>query len=161
MNGTAELHGEVDADTDVVDLLRVAVSAGTFTVTMRCDDSSADLDLYTSDGERSETEACAETVTQTVFDGSLDLQVRAFSGRAHYVLSIEEAACVDTCFQTCVDFDTDPDNCGACGNVCNANQVCINGGCAFDVGEQCNPFVDRCVPGACCFGGFCTVAGGC
>ena len=29
----------------------------------------------------------------------------------------------------CVNFQTDPLNCGDCGNACAANQVCMNGDC--------------------------------
>jgi hypothetical protein len=29
----------------------------------------------------------------------------------------------------CVNFQTDPLNCGDCGNVCAVNQVCMNGDC--------------------------------
>ena len=32
-----------------------------------------------------------------------------------------------------IDITVDRDNCGACGNVCAANERCINGACACDV----------------------------
>jgi hypothetical protein len=35
------------------------------------------------------------------------------------------------CGLTCVDTDVDSANCGACGNVCPAGQVCSNGGCGL------------------------------
>lgn len=34
------------------------------------------------------------------------------------------------CGGTCVDYLTDPDNCGACGNVCGDGTCCVNGNCA-------------------------------
>ncbi len=33
------------------------------------------------------------------------------------------------CNATCVAADNDPDNCGACGNVCSANMACEDGAC--------------------------------
>jgi hypothetical protein len=35
------------------------------------------------------------------------------------------------CGQSCVEMQTDPANCGSCGNACAAPQVCSNGTCAF------------------------------
>src|SRR5258708_3970511 len=34
------------------------------------------------------------------------------------------------CAGKCVDVESDPANCGRCGNACQANQVCSNGACA-------------------------------
>src|SRR5512140_27276 len=34
------------------------------------------------------------------------------------------------CAGKCVDVESDPANCGRCGNACRANQVCSNGACA-------------------------------
>lgn len=34
------------------------------------------------------------------------------------------------CGLTCTPTESDPQNCGACGHVCGANQVCSNGACA-------------------------------
>ncbi len=33
------------------------------------------------------------------------------------------------CSNVCVDFDSDPNNCGGCGNVCEANAACVSGTC--------------------------------
>jgi hypothetical protein len=40
---------------------------------------------------------------------------------------------LDECNGACTDLDTDPANCGECGNVCDANQNCIGGQCEFKV----------------------------
>ena len=37
----------------------------------------------------------------------------------------------ENCNGTCADINTDPGNCGGCGNVCNDNEVCIEGSCKF------------------------------
>ena len=38
-----------------------------------------------------------------------------------------------TCGSACVDLTTDPNNCGACGNVCPATDTCVAGACALCV----------------------------
>lgn len=35
------------------------------------------------------------------------------------------------CIDVCADLETDPDNCGACGNVCTPPQNCDQGGCGL------------------------------
>ncbi len=43
------------------------------------------------------------------------------------------------CDLQCVDTDTDPRNCGVCGNDCGANGACVNGVCTCTDGTtQCN-----------------------
>jgi Stigma-specific protein, Stig1 len=39
--------------------------------------------------------------------------------------------------QTCVDTQTDPRNCGACGNACSTGEVCENGVCTRTCGNAC------------------------
>lgn len=54
------------------------------------------------------------------------------------------------CSGFCHDLQTDPDNCGFCGNVCNENEICANGKCACQhvtCGlEVCCPYGETCSP---------------
>ncbi|KAM7195039.1 hypothetical protein V8F33_006908 [Rhypophila sp. PSN 637] len=34
----------------------------------------------------------------------------------------------------CVDFQIDPDNCGACGQICDPSSLCVNGECVCEEG---------------------------
>jgi hypothetical protein len=70
------------------------------------------------------------------------------------------------CGGTCVNLQTDTNNCGACGSACMANQSCISGACAC-TGLVCNgacvnPNTDNNNCGACgnvCAAGYqCTSA---
>ena len=36
---------------------------------------------------------------------------------------------LDNCNDACVNRDTDPRNCGDCGQACDADEVCIGGNC--------------------------------
>ncbi len=76
------------------------------------------------------------------------------------------------CGDACVDYLNDPNNCGACGNVCGDGTCCANGNCVSLCGEgrtwcdgQCVDFQndnDNC--GACghvCGDGTCCSGGGC
>jgi hypothetical protein len=62
-------------------------------------------------------------------------------------------------FGICVDLDTDPENCGECGNDCDFDEVCVQGDCEnFQVSRGC----DEC-PCSTCTGQFdicCTYPGG-
>jgi DNA-binding beta-propeller fold protein YncE len=40
------------------------------------------------------------------------------------------------CEGQCVDLDTDPDNCGACGAVCLDDVACVSGRCVLAIGER-------------------------
>jgi len=48
------------------------------------------------------------------------------------------------CGQKCVDFQTDSENCGTCGNPCAGGEVCTAGAC-----------VPQCAGGANCYEGLC------
>jgi hypothetical protein len=55
---------------------------------------------------------------------------------AQFGCSFGQTEC-DTGFSAqCVDLDTDPDNCGACGNTCSFAQRCNNGRCGSGVSGQ-------------------------
>jgi hypothetical protein len=43
----------------------------------------------------------------------------------------------DVCGDACVDPQTDPDNCGGCGNVCPAGDTCVTGSCFCPTGSLC------------------------
>jgi hypothetical protein len=76
------------------------------------------------------------------------------------------------CGETCVDYLSDPENCGACGNACGDGNCCSNGTCAslcsggnVWCGEECADLQNdnsncgacgaSCTPGECCAGGAC------
>ena len=65
------------------------------------------------------------------------------------------AAGTACCGASCADLQTDPANCGGCGNVCAGSQVCASGKCINPVatltGETFTGAVD--VQGACVFDG--------
>jgi len=58
-----------------------------------------------------------------------------------------ESICCDVsqtpCNDQCVDTQTDPSNCGSCGNVCPAGEQCVQGACGCG-GVSCGP------PNTCC-----------
>ncbi len=89
------------------------------------------------------------------------------------------------CSSGCTNVDSDPDNCGYCGNVCPSNDSCVgavctpstscNGGPICTGGEQCCPSGctnvntdpdncgycgNACVPGGTCAGGACQTCNG-
>jgi len=47
---------------------------------------------------------------------------------------------LDSCGSACVDFNSDPDNCGSCGNACPAAQGCGSGQCL----DSCPTGLDDC-----------------
>lgn len=163
--GSGAVTGEVGHGDDGVDIVSVDLAAGRWQVRLRCDaPSDADLDLFAGD-QSSETQECDESIVVDVSAGVLPLRVLAFSGETGWTLELtpapEEACEGEVCFGDCTDTSSDEDNCGGCNVACADNESCVDGACALQVNEQCNPFLDQCVPGACCISGFCQVAGGC
>ncbi|HEX6850853.1 MAG TPA: hypothetical protein VF139_05540, partial [Candidatus Polarisedimenticolaceae bacterium] len=76
------------------------------------------------------------------------------------------------CGEECVDFLTDPNNCGACGNVCGEGTCCSNGACTSlcapgqiwcngacidpqNDPANCGSCGNACGDGTCCSGGTC------
>ncbi len=58
---------------------------------------------------------------------------------------MRERACAEglsSCNGVCVDRQTDPANCGACGNVCAAGEICFGGLCARD--HRCGAGLTNC-----------------
>ncbi|MFT3774233.1 MAG: hypothetical protein QM820_53400 [Minicystis sp.] len=61
-----------------------------------------------------------------------------------------------SCGSACTDFQFDPQNCGACGNICPSGSVCVWGGCLF-MGPSCaDGFKDGFETGIDCGGGQCS-----
>ncbi len=56
---------------------------------------------------------------------------------------------LDCCARQCVDMDTNPQFCGACGAQCNDEEECIAGTCT-DPGALCDPVCEN--PEECCDG---------
>ena len=80
-----------------------------------------------------------------------------------------------SCAGTCVDLVADPDNCGACGLVCNSSEVCSKGQCSlacqtgFTACERacvnlrndiahCGECGEACQPGEVCSDGQCALS---
>jgi len=80
-----------------------------------------------------------------------------------------QSTCGTSC---CVDLATDSQNCGACGNVCQAGQTCVAGSCSASCPaglalcnaictdlqtdrQNCGGCGDACPPGLVCDGGAC------
>jgi hypothetical protein len=63
------------------------------------------------------------------------------------------------CGLACADVQTDPSNCGACGIVCAAGDVCTDGKCGCDASvtpsfkNDVEPILNRACTGAPCHGG--------
>ncbi|MBK8995105.1 MAG: hypothetical protein IPM35_05040 [Myxococcales bacterium] len=62
----------------------------------------------------------------SVFGSSLDHFTEGGEGGGGTKCPTGQTACGDTCVRT----EQDPNNCGACGTVCQGAQVCDNGSCA-------------------------------
>src|SRR5579884_918896 len=74
------------------------------------------------------------------------------------------------CNNHCIDTETDPNNCGACGNVCSGGTSCVSGGCTCPNGQtlcggacvdtqtdpnNCGACGEQCVDGGACQNGQC------
>jgi hypothetical protein len=58
---------------------------------------------------------------------------------------MRERACAEglsSCNEVCVNRQTDPANCGTCGNVCAPGQICFGGQCATD--HRCDAGLTNC-----------------
>jgi hypothetical protein len=58
---------------------------------------------------------------------------------------MRERACAEglsSCDGVCVDRLTDPANCGVCGNVCGAGEICFAGQCARE--HRCDAGLTNC-----------------
>ncbi|MCA9668121.1 MAG: hypothetical protein KC503_21130 [Myxococcales bacterium] len=62
------------------------------------------------------------------------------------------------CAGKCIDYATDPANCGSCGNRCGGNQTCSNGRCVCVSGYDACPGNDHCCLAgrSCCAYGCCS-----
>jgi hypothetical protein len=57
----------------------------------------------------------------------------------------------------CINLNTNPNHCGACGNVCNPSEVCRGGDCVCaDDHPRCGDIC--CLPGTECVNGSCRLA---
>ncbi len=50
-----------------------------------------------------------------------------------------------TCGGRCVDVETDPNNCGACGNTCAAEQACEDNHCCLPPQAACESVLECCL----------------
>jgi hypothetical protein len=57
-----------------------------------------------------------------------------------------DPSCATCCGGRCVDTDTDPQNCGWCGNKCIGQPTCVGGTCQ----GNCPPHLETCPDGSCC-----------
>lgn len=79
-------------------------------------DASADADA--SDHADADADASADTDGNIDPNNDFDPEIWACSGE--YQLE---------CNDDCINFKTDPDSCGSCGNACEADQACVGGEC--------------------------------
>lgn len=127
-------------------------------------------------------------VTSTAFPGSI--QETLTNNSADPVTVVSEAfppGCCPgdpatdhklRCGEVCVDYLSDPNNCGACGNVCGDGTCCSNGNCVSLCADgqiwcngvcvdpsndpgNCGTCGNACGEGSCCSGGACVAEDAC
>jgi hypothetical protein len=84
--------------------------------------------IATIHGDIADLQACC-TDTQATITGLQD-QIDEI---VNYLGGDCTVSGLDDCSGNCVDLDTNHENCGTCGNACNANQDCVSGECEFHV----------------------------
>ena len=103
-------------------------------------------------------DVCVDTNYNAAYCGDCDTQCgdgEVCSGGVCETLECDpECESGETCCKvgttnSCVDLDSDRNNCGTCGNACGLNEVCRDGACSAD---ECEP---PCTGGMRCCGGTC------
>jgi hypothetical protein len=87
--------------------------------------------------------ASAETICHYPPGNPSNVQLITVGGKAAaaHVANHGDAICAegdsDCCGPVCTNLETDADNCGTCGNACEAGASCVDGACITPV---CGPF---------------------
>ena len=93
------------------------------------------------------------------FNRSCEPNPSCANSRAGLRCRLTESSLGGCCGSSCLDLDSDPQNCGACGEECPVDGTCLDGGCVSPDGGP-----ESCVTGdggALCPSGTLCVGGGC